>query len=481
MTSSINPNNIDGAYPVAGQDNNSQGFRDNFTNTRTNFAYAAAEITDLQNKAVLKAALTGTTLNNDMGGSILSNFQGQNISQTVVNLGTLSGDVGINYTAGSYQTVTTNGSISLAFTNFTAAGTADYVVVQITVSNVADTVTFPSAVGSGASATSEIGIQGLNTGTNTITYAATGTYIYSFTTTDGGTTIYVNDLTQSRNGFTGNVSVLGNLSVTGTISGNIEITNIESIVGNVTAGNLLTGGLVSATANITGGNIRTAGLISATGNVYAGNIINIGAGSTTGNIISGNVLTGGLVSATANITGGNVLTVGLVSATANVTGGNVLTAGQVSATGNISGGNVSTAGQVSATGNVSGGNVLTTGLISVTGNIRSGNIFIGGSFTGNLNIQPPVRANITSTNTYSLSSTNSINLLVANNTGYTATLDMPASPVNGQICNFAIQGNTVTLAVGTGTVDPTFAGSATAGTGYRYVYYTVDNTWYKIG
>jgi hypothetical protein len=64
MTSAINPNNIDGAYPVAGQDNNSQGFRDNFTNTKTNFEYAASEITDLQNKAILKSALSGSTLNN---------------------------------------------------------------------------------------------------------------------------------------------------------------------------------------------------------------------------------------------------------------------------------------------------------------------------------------------------------------------------------------------------------------------------------
>ena len=69
MTSAINPNDIDGTYPVAGQDNNSQGFRDNFTNTKTNFQYAANEITDLQNKVVLKAALTGTTLDNDMAGN----------------------------------------------------------------------------------------------------------------------------------------------------------------------------------------------------------------------------------------------------------------------------------------------------------------------------------------------------------------------------------------------------------------------------
>ena len=189
MTSAINPNNIDGAYPVAGQDNNSQGFRDNFTNTKTNFQYAAAEITDLQNKVVLKAALTGTTLNNDMLGSILSNAQLQNISGTVVSLGTLSGDVGINYTAGPYQTVTTNGTISLAFTNWTAAGTADAVTVAITVANVAHTVTFPAAVSINAE-----GIQGLDPVTNTITFAATGTYTFQFTTSDGGTTITVSEV-----------------------------------------------------------------------------------------------------------------------------------------------------------------------------------------------------------------------------------------------------------------------------------------------
>jgi len=189
MTSSINPNNIDGAYPYAGQDNNSQGFRDNFTNTKTNFQYAANEITDLQNKAVLKSALTGTTLNNDMGGSILSNFQGQNISGTVVSLGTLSGDVGINYAAGPFQTVTTSGPISLAFTNFTAAGTYDSVTVQVAVASVAHTLTFPAAV-----SVNNTGIQGLDDTTNTITFAATGTYVFNFTTSNGGTTITVSEV-----------------------------------------------------------------------------------------------------------------------------------------------------------------------------------------------------------------------------------------------------------------------------------------------
>lgn len=187
MTSSINPNNIDGTYPVAGQDNNSQGFRDNFTNTKTNFQYAAAEITDLQNKAVLKSALTGTTLNNDMGGSVLSNAQIQDFSETVVNLGTQAGSVTVNYAGGHYQTVSTSGSISLGFSNWPAAGVAGFVTVQVTISSTAHTLTFPSAVSIGAE-----GIQGCDvTSDAVITFAQAGLYTFTFSTTNGGTTIIV--------------------------------------------------------------------------------------------------------------------------------------------------------------------------------------------------------------------------------------------------------------------------------------------------
>ena len=205
MTSNINPNNIDGAYPVAGQDNNSQGFRDNFTNTRTNFSYAAAEITDLQNNAVLKSALTGTTLNNNMLGSNLSNAVIQQFGATRVALGTLSGSVTVNYTAGHYQTVTTNGAISLNFTNFLAAGVTSLVAVQITVTNVAHTVTFPAAV-----SVNNTGIQGLDPITNTITFAATGVYTFQFVTSDGGTTVTVTETNKELQPFNNSSEDLAN-------------------------------------------------------------------------------------------------------------------------------------------------------------------------------------------------------------------------------------------------------------------------------
>ena len=190
MTSAINPNNIDGAYPVAGQDNDSQGFRDNFTNTKTNFEYAADEITDLQNKAVLKAALTGGVLDNNMAGSLLSNAQLQDMSETRVALGTISGTATIDYSAGSYYTLTTSGSVSLSFTNFSVAGTASRVRVKITVASTAHTVTLPAAVSVGTS-----NIQGISS--NVITFNLTGTYEFEFETVDAGTTITVID--QNRN------------------------------------------------------------------------------------------------------------------------------------------------------------------------------------------------------------------------------------------------------------------------------------------
>jgi hypothetical protein len=189
MTSAINPNNIDGAYPVAGQDNNSQGFRDNFTNTATNFQFAADEISDLQAKAVLKAALTGTVLDNDMNNQLIYAANIRDFSATRLALGSVSGSQTINYALGHFQTLTTTGSVSLGFSNFPAAGTAGVVSVAVTVSSVAHTLTLPAAV-----SVNNTGIQGLIPSTNVITFAATGTYTFQFVTSDGGSTVTVDEV-----------------------------------------------------------------------------------------------------------------------------------------------------------------------------------------------------------------------------------------------------------------------------------------------
>ena len=196
MSSNINPNNIDGTYPIAGQDNNSQGFRDNFTNTKVNFQNAEIEITALQDNVILKAPLTvGGTVDNNMGGTLLYDALMQDFSATRVALGTVSGSCTINYASGHYQTVTISSGITLAFTNFPASSQG-WVTVTVT-ATAGNTMTLPAAVGTGASAASIQGIQGIFG--QVITFKESGTYEFVFHSFDGGTSIYISELTRPRN------------------------------------------------------------------------------------------------------------------------------------------------------------------------------------------------------------------------------------------------------------------------------------------
>jgi hypothetical protein len=267
MTSNINPNDIDGAYPVAGQDNNSQGFRDNFTNTKTNFQYAADEITDLQNKAVLKAALTGTSLDNNMQGSLLYNVQLQQTTETAVPLGTLSGTVTLNFAAGSYQTLTTSGPITLGFSNLPAAGVEATWIVSVTVANTAHTITFPTAV-----SVNTVGIQGLNTSTNVLTVAAVGIYSFTFSTNNGGSTVNIAEVNKQ-------IQPFNNSAETITANGNISLattTTVFSATGNI-IGNLTPGATgqikTFVAANLSAGTTATVYVPSAGWKIgNAGNI-----------------------------------------------------------------------------------------------------------------------------------------------------------------------------------------------------------------
>jgi len=194
MTSEINPNSIDTAYPVAGQDNSTQGFRTNFTNIKTNFEFAEQEITDLQNNVLLKGALTGGSVDNDMAGALLYAAQVQDISATRVQItplsisGTLTATV--NFSSGHYQTFSTTASTAIAFgSNWPSSGIYGFVMVEINVANAAHTITLPST-----SWVNAAGIQGLNTSTNVITFPAAGKYTFRFETYQSGASITVSQV-----------------------------------------------------------------------------------------------------------------------------------------------------------------------------------------------------------------------------------------------------------------------------------------------
>lgn len=147
--STINTNGIDVNYPIPGQNNTSQGFRDNFTSIKTNLNTAASEISDLQNKSVLKQALANSALNNDMANTLISNASTLGFRSTTYNLGnSLSGTVLIDLSLGDvqYGAVAANSNITLSFGNWAPTGTQSNVQLVFGFSDSNSYVNFPEEV-----------------------------------------------------------------------------------------------------------------------------------------------------------------------------------------------------------------------------------------------------------------------------------------------------------------------------------------------
>lgn len=223
MTSQVNPNNIDGTYPVAGQDNDSQGFRDNFTNIRNNLAFAKAEIEDIQNKAIFKTALSNSTLDNDFYGNIIANPSLRGYRETIRDIGASSGSVTLTFVNGNTQRIELVEDTYLTF-SFPSNADNQYasIKLEVTVNNPNYQLYLPTAVSEGDFST----IAGL-TGTNPpiITFTAeeiarTNKFMFEFYTMNKGTSIGIRDLTRNRSlsstvSSTGNVVVGDNLITTG--------------------------------------------------------------------------------------------------------------------------------------------------------------------------------------------------------------------------------------------------------------------------
>jgi len=240
MTSLINPNNINGAYPVAGQDNNSQGFRDNFTNTSTNFQYAADEITDLQNKVIVNAQLSGgaaLSTQNNMNNGPLINALFSDFATPAVALGMLTGSVNINYASGHYQTLTLGGPVTLGFSNWPIAGQYGAVEVQFTITDPSTQhITFPAAVSVNQQ------IVGWNSSNNTLYFSSPVVVKFSFGSSDNGTTITIsgnNKLLTPFNASNETVSTSTALSLSYTTSyintsgGAIATTLASGVIGQI--------------------------------------------------------------------------------------------------------------------------------------------------------------------------------------------------------------------------------------------------------
>ena len=193
--SQINTNGINTNYPEPGTNNSSQGFRDNFSQIRTNLDTASNEITDLQNKVVVKTALDGTVLNNDMANTLISNASTSGFRATTYNLGNaLSGTVLVDVNRADVQYGAVTGNLTLQFGGWAPTNTESNVVLRLAVANVDAVISLPSAA---VSANNNFGVTTLEnyqniTGTATLTAPANVSIIeYTFSTLDCGNTISV--------------------------------------------------------------------------------------------------------------------------------------------------------------------------------------------------------------------------------------------------------------------------------------------------
>jgi hypothetical protein len=118
--SNINFANINENFPVAGQDNDTQTFRDNFDSIKTALSTAKTEITDLQDN------VSRTDVENDFNGNLIRNAKFQNNFEVVLEAQVF--DVGtttftLDYENGPYQIFTISSSnFTFDFLNFPTTG-----------------------------------------------------------------------------------------------------------------------------------------------------------------------------------------------------------------------------------------------------------------------------------------------------------------------------------------------------------------------
>ena len=182
MASKIVPGDIHATYPKAGQDNTSQGFRDNFAGIKNNFTEAVTEIEALQTN---KASLNGSS---DFADNEVLRAKFKDTSESIYAHGTDGGAISLNHTNGHYQTITSNASITLSFKNWPATTSLGRIMLDITFASTAHTITIPTAVIVSG------GVSGGDGSSTTITCPTSGRYLYEFLTPDRGTTILMHQV-----------------------------------------------------------------------------------------------------------------------------------------------------------------------------------------------------------------------------------------------------------------------------------------------
>jgi len=268
--SSINTNSLDVNYPIPGQNNTTQGFRNNFTNIKTNLDIAGNEISDLQNKVVLKSALANSVLNNDMANTVIANAATLQFRATTYNLGNaLAGNVLVNCSLGDLQYGNVAGNIVVNFGSWAPTNTLSTVKLQLgRPNNEANyTITFSAnAVVNQNSGWSLVENSTSSNGVASITFPYDVTQInLEVTSTDCGNSLIV---TPTNRPYKSTQIQIGEPPSTGRLGDTNGTIYISDSVSQLTVTNTTTGSNVLTTANTA--TLYTGMPLQFTGSVFGG-------------------------------------------------------------------------------------------------------------------------------------------------------------------------------------------------------------------
>ena len=175
--SNIITTGFDEAFPVAGQDNDSQGFRTNFNVTKVALELAKTEITTLEtNTAKLNA-------DNDFNGSVISEAELKKNSETVYAAGNVTASQNISWENGHYQTIQVGADVTLTLADWPVSSKMGKMRMQLTGDGTERTITW-AASGGGAFKTATDWPASF-----TIT-SQTNPVIVDFWTINGGITVF---------------------------------------------------------------------------------------------------------------------------------------------------------------------------------------------------------------------------------------------------------------------------------------------------
>lgn len=122
--SNINVLSIDENFPIAGEDNDSQGFRDNFNEIKTNLATAKSEINALE-ESTAKLNINNSFSNNIIQDVIFNKTVQKSISKTA------AGNSTIEWSGGPYQQIIITQDLVLTLDSWPATTNYGKITLQI--------------------------------------------------------------------------------------------------------------------------------------------------------------------------------------------------------------------------------------------------------------------------------------------------------------------------------------------------------------